>query len=70
MVPNYERGEMEMSPAVTKLVGQAVVQYLNGNRDLFNNWVQRAQEEYHVQKLKDRLHASIREILEAKGVVL
>ena len=56
-----------MSPTVGKLVGQAVVQYLDGNIDLFNKWVQQAKDEYQKQ---NRLHASVREILEAKGVTL
>lgn len=57
-----------MSPTVTKLVGQAVVQYLNGNIDQFNKWVQQAKDEYQRQKTSSRLHASVREILESKGV--
>lgn len=56
-----------MSHAVRKLVGQAVIQLLNGDRESFDRWVQLAIEEYNQQKERERLHATIREILEAKG---
>jgi len=54
-----------MSPTVKKLVGQAVVQYLNGGIEQFNKWLEKALE---VHKKQTRLHATVREILEAKGV--
>jgi hypothetical protein len=57
-----------MSHAVRKLVGQAVIQLLNGDRESFDRWVQLAMEEYNQQKERERLHATIREILEAKGM--
>lgn len=56
-----------MSPTVAKLVGQAVIQLLDGDRNQFDLWVQMAIRELKHQKEKDILHATIREILEAKG---
>lgn len=54
-----------MSPAVKKIVGQAVVQYLNGDIEQFNKWLKQALE---IHQKQTRLHATVREILEAKGV--
>ncbi|MDF2891220.1 MAG: hypothetical protein K0R80_1587 [Clostridia bacterium] len=54
-----------MSPTVKKLVGQAVVQYLDGDTEQFNRWIKQALE---IHQKQTRLHATIREILEAKGV--
>jgi hypothetical protein len=61
---------MNMDPIVAKLVGQAVVQHLNGDKDMFGRWVQIAMDEYQRLKEKEHLYATIAEILEAKGVKL
>ncbi|MDF2889774.1 MAG: hypothetical protein K0R80_141 [Clostridia bacterium] len=57
-----------MSPDVKKLVVQAVVQYLNGDIELFRKWTAQAYKEYRKRQYEDRLHASVAEILKAKGV--
>ena len=59
-----------MSPDVKKLVVQAVVQYLNGDIGLFRKWTAKACKEYKKRKFDNRLHASIPEILKAKGVTV
>jgi len=38
-----------MSPTVKKLVGQAVVQYLNGDIEQFNKWLEKALEVHQKQ---------------------
>lgn len=56
-----------MSPEVKKMVGQAVVQLLNGDINLFHSWTARSCAEYKRQQIEDRLHASISDILKSKG---
>jgi hypothetical protein len=62
---NISMGGINMSPTVKTLVGQAVVQYLDGDIEKFNKWLKQALE---IHQRQTRLHATIREILEAKGV--
>ncbi|HYF75292.1 MAG TPA: hypothetical protein VD757_01785 [Candidatus Nitrosocosmicus sp.] len=57
-----------MNPIIERLIGQAVIQYMNGNYKQFRRWTQAAREEYDRETERNRLHATIREIMESKGV--
>jgi hypothetical protein len=55
---------------IKKLIGQAIVQYLNGDKELFKAWVDEAIAEYDRETEAARLYATIEEILRSKGVVM
>lgn len=59
-----------MSREVEKLIGQAVIQYLNGNIQQFRNWSYAAHLEYQRETDRNRLHATIGEIMKYKGVAI
>ena len=57
-----------MSPEVQKLVAKAVIRLLDNNMEQFRAWVSAAIEQYKIEADRNRLHATIEEILRYKGL--
>jgi hypothetical protein len=55
-----------MGPVIEKMIAKAVVTYLNGDYALFRSWTHKAQEALKEEKERNRLHATVAEILEYK----
>jgi hypothetical protein len=57
---------MIMDPAIEEMLARAVVAYLGGNYSLCHSWTYKAQEALKEKKERNRLHATVGEILEYK----
>lgn len=55
-----------MGPVIERMLALAVVACLDGNKALFHSWTYKAQEALEEEKERNRLHATIADILEYK----